>query len=67
MPMYGFICHECDETFEELVFSSSAVNDVICPNCGSPRVNKQLSRIATPSFSTGTSGSTSSASCAPSG
>lgn len=63
MPMFGFVCQECGESFEELVFSTSRINEVVCPKCGSEQVEKQLSRIAAPSFSTGASGSLGAASC----
>ncbi|MBN2500861.1 MAG: zinc ribbon domain-containing protein [Anaerolineales bacterium] len=63
MPMFGFVCQECGESFEELVLSASRINEVVCPSCNSGQVEKQLSRIAAPSFSTGSS-SSSSAACA---
>jgi putative FmdB family regulatory protein len=46
MPMYPFLCRECGHTFEELVFSSQALDQVRCPECGSDQVTKTLSRVA---------------------
>jgi putative FmdB family regulatory protein len=46
MPLFGFTCEECEHDFEELVRSAAAVDEVICPDCGSPQVRKQMSRVA---------------------
>ena len=46
MPIYEFVCHECGETFEELVFSASNINQVSCPKCSSPEVVKKMSTFA---------------------
>ncbi len=64
MPLYGFICDECDDDFEELVMSSTKIDDVICPNCGSRKVQRQLSLVAGLNSSGGTS---TSASCSTGG
>ena len=55
MPLYGFICDECNDDFEELVMSSTKIDDVICPNCGSRKVQRQLSLVAGLNSSGGTS------------
>ena len=47
MPIYEFQCNECNQQFEELVFSSSVVTDVECPSCQSPHVEKMISTFAT--------------------
>jgi putative FmdB family regulatory protein len=46
MPIYEFVCSECKKPFEELVFSSSAVDKVICPKCGSSQIKRKLSTFA---------------------
>lgn len=46
MPLYEFACAECGQEFEELVFTSSAVDQVVCPHCGSARVSKKISTFA---------------------
>ena len=44
MPMYEFVCRECNIRFEELVFSaSSPLDDIVCPECGSGKVEKLIS------------------------
>jgi putative FmdB family regulatory protein len=61
MPIFEFVCQECRQPFEELVRSSSAVEEVVCPSCGSRQVRKQISTFAarvtnsafSPSFSGG--------------
>jgi putative FmdB family regulatory protein len=68
MPIFEFMCTECNEPFEELVRSANAVDDVDCPSCGSTHVNKMISTFASKISGTGTSSFSSSASsCAPSG
>ena len=46
MPIYEFQCQECGYPFEELVFSSSAISELSCPNCGSEDIRKKLSTFA---------------------
>jgi len=47
MPIYEFVCDECGQPFEELVFSASAVSDVVCPSCESSHIKKKISTFAT--------------------
>jgi putative FmdB family regulatory protein len=61
MPLYGFICQDCHEEFEELV-SISKLDDVTCPECSSNSVERQLSLVA--SMKTSGSGSVASSSAA---
>ena len=65
MPLYGFICQDCEDEFEELV-SVSKLDDVACPTCESEAVERQLSMVASLKTSSG-SGVSSSAACAPGG
>jgi len=65
MPLFEFVCTDCEQPFEELVLSASSVDGVICPTCGSPKVQKQISTFAS-RISGGSSfslGSSSAASC----
>ncbi len=68
MPIYEFDCPSCGQPFEELVRSSEAIKDVVCPSCGNRKVKRKLSMFAakvsgrTKSFS-----SLSAPACAPSG
>ena len=43
MPMYEFMCAECESEFETLVLSADAVSSVECPKCSSGKVHKKLS------------------------
>lgn len=47
MPIYEFQCNDCGQPFEELVFSASAVESVVCPSCESTKVEKMISTFAT--------------------
>jgi len=55
MPLYGFVCEDCNDDFEELVMSSAKADDVTCPNCGSRKVQRQLSLVAGLNSSSGSS------------
>ena len=46
MPLYEFHCSDCEEDFEELVRTMSAVDRVRCPNCGGAHVAKRVSSFA---------------------
>jgi len=46
MPIYEFACSECGQSFEELVFSLSKVDEVTCPACHSRQVRKKMSTFA---------------------
>jgi len=46
MPIFEFVCSDCSKPFEELVRSSSAVSEVICPACHSQNVKKKISTFA---------------------
>jgi len=51
MPMYDFRCKNCDEVFEELVFTSDTPDEEIkCPKCGK---NKSERLLSAPIISTG--------------
>lgn len=43
MPMYEFMCAECESEFETLVPSADSVSSVACPTCSSRKVHKKLS------------------------
>jgi len=44
MPIYEFVCMECECHFEELVGMAAA--DPPCPDCGAERIARQLSVFA---------------------
>ncbi len=43
MPIYEYVCMSCESHFEELVRSDETP---ACPDCQSPKVEKQFSRFA---------------------
>jgi putative FmdB family regulatory protein len=44
MPLYEYLCADCDAKFERYVRAWGEA--VACPDCNSGRVEKQLSRFA---------------------
>jgi putative FmdB family regulatory protein len=50
VPIYDFTCQSCDHRFEELVGSHVGLQaeDVVCPKCGSAKVERELSRSYAP-------------------
>jgi putative FmdB family regulatory protein len=46
MPIFEFVCTECEESFEDLVLSLSKVDEVVCPSCGGDKVKKKMSTFA---------------------
>jgi putative FmdB family regulatory protein len=72
MPIYEYICQDCRNPFEKLVFKSEQEQPVECPTCGSGKAQKQLSvfRARTSSGASSDSGGASAAAgcgCNPSG
>ena len=45
MPIFEFVCSDCNQPFEDLVFGSS-IEGVLCPSCGSEQVQKKMSTFA---------------------
>jgi len=43
MPLYESVCMKCEEHFEELVRGDQ---QVVCPQCGTTNIAKQLSTFA---------------------
>ncbi len=46
MPIYEYVCKECNHPFELLRLSSKGFKDAACPECGSKKVAKKLSVFA---------------------
>jgi putative FmdB family regulatory protein len=46
MPIYEYRCEECEERYEEFLFTSDKPAPP-CPKCGSEDVKRLLSRINT--------------------
>lgn len=67
MPIFEFVCSECEQPFEDLIFGNDT-NGVICPACGSEQVTKKMSTFSSKIGGDGTSLSlenSSAAACAP--
>ncbi|HAX99240.1 MAG TPA: FmdB family transcriptional regulator [Candidatus Atribacteria bacterium] len=64
MPIYEFLCNECGNEFEELVFGSDS--QIVCDKCKSPKIEKLMSAVSFKSGSgfTPASGSSGCSSCA---
>ena len=45
MPIFEFVCRDCEQNFEDLVFGTK-LDGVLCPVCGSDRVRKKISTFA---------------------
>ena len=53
MPMFDYLCKNCDEVFEELIFTSATPDEEIkCPKCGE---NKSERLLSAPMISTSAS------------
>jgi len=48
VPLYEYRCTACGKLFEELVRNPEHEQRLACPQCGSQKLERQLSRIATP-------------------
>jgi putative FmdB family regulatory protein len=50
VPIYEFACQSCGHRFEELVGSHVRLEaaDVVCPECGAAKVERQLSTSYAP-------------------
>ena len=67
MPIYEYLCKDCDTTYERLVRSSA--ERVECPKCGSGRKELQFSTFSSlngsgPGNSASSSSSSAASSCA---
>jgi putative FmdB family regulatory protein len=55
MPIYEYICEDCQTHFERIVGKTIAANGdhIVCPKCGSERKNLQFSVFSSPRGSSG--------------
>ncbi len=47
MPVYEYLCKECNSRFDTLMRLSSASTQVACSSCSSPNVRRLMSSFAT--------------------
>ncbi len=58
MPIYEYLCNECDARFERIVINKQ--QEIACPKCASKKATLQLSVFATSSNGNSAKSSTSS-------
>lgn len=46
MPVYEYRCEECNRKFSALIGMTAEADDEKCPNCGSTKTSKLVSRFA---------------------
>jgi putative FmdB family regulatory protein len=46
MPIYEYRCHDCQRLFQKLQPVGAGSSGVVCPDCGSSQVERQLSTFA---------------------
>ncbi|MCA9971610.1 MAG: hypothetical protein KC425_15405, partial [Anaerolineales bacterium] len=46
MPMYTFVCRECEQPFEKRLRMSESGETQACPTCGSLDTRKSIGAIA---------------------
>ena len=67
MPIFEFKCKNCDQVFEEFLFSSNTESaTIVCPKCGSENADKLMSGFSS-SAGSGVSLGSGAASCGSSG
>jgi len=60
MPIYEYVCEDCDTRFERIVLNKQ--QEIACPNCASKKAGIQLSVFATPGNGNGAAAKSSSSS-----
>ena len=46
MPIYEYQCMACKRQFQSLVMKNEDEEGLLCPECGSPKLKKLISRVA---------------------
>lgn len=46
MPIYEYRCGGCQRKFEQIVLRGRALDEAVCPRCGSHQVERLLSTFA---------------------
>ena len=49
MPIYEYRCRDCDNLFQKLQPMSASADGLVCPKCGNPDVERQVSAFASTS------------------
>lgn len=66
MPLYEYVCADCEERFEALRPMRDADAPIACPRCGSERTSRGISLFAAIGSEGAIAGASSCASCSPS-
>ena len=56
MPIYEYVCQECETRYEKFVRSRTAKVELKCPSCGSPHGEKAFSAFSTRGGSSSSAG-----------
>ncbi|MCK4857953.1 MAG: zinc ribbon domain-containing protein [candidate division Zixibacteria bacterium] len=48
MPIYEYVCEECNREFDILVLKRDQADSQVCPQCGSERLKRKVSAFARP-------------------
>lgn len=48
MPLYEYVCSDCNSKFEELRKSIEMDSEIECPKCGGKNTSRVLSAFSTP-------------------
>jgi len=46
MPIYTYVCKDCNEKFDVLVGVTSNESDIKCPKCGSKNINMGFGKFS---------------------
>jgi len=60
MPIFEYICRDCNKPFEALIYGSKKAE---CPHCHSTRLDQQFSTYATPASSKSSASAPAEAGC----
>ncbi|MBI3484409.1 MAG: zinc ribbon domain-containing protein [Acidobacteria bacterium] len=55
MPIYEYVCNDCQTPYEKLVMSSKS--PIACPKCGSKKHTQQFSKFSTTNSSSSSASS----------
>ncbi len=67
MPIYEYVCPDCQHPFEKLVRGGNKEKSVPCPTCGQESRRKKVTLVASVNVGDSLSFAPPAAACAPSG
>lgn len=48
MPIYEYVCRDCNRDFDLLVLKRDEADSQVCPHCGSSQLMRKISAFASP-------------------